>query len=566
MMHDSSYFIDIDQLKARSGSATFYKGMTLFQQGKVSSVKVLPDRVYSKVQGTKKYDVELADDEEIECYCDCPAAEYQEVCKHAIATALYVLANLDDLDDGANQEDDRSSIRRYLLEHHSKETLVELLLGYIEKKESECNKWLMKAKFANEGPSLSSLFMSVDCALPRESLWGWEDVREYFNDADEQFEAIWEAMDSLAEDAQWQLLNYIIERLNLVLEEIDDSGGHRFGIEGQINLKMPEVFAQLAWSEEEKANWLFKHMKSHPFDVFPNISSEFADQCQANRYFLALCQQALDELDDEEDKPWHIRQCADFLIANSNDWRDIARIKKKIAHRLSDHLALCQFYLDNHEELEAEHWLAKTRKQFNRHGDELTCDRMEVNIRAQLGEHKQAWRLANQIFEQQPRFNEYQWLEELQAELGIEDESFLHRVEEVLKAYGESNTALHWSHPADELLEFYLKVNAFDKACLWVEKHKVERQLLLTLADKIVQQRPNDALSYYLRVVAVTIEETNNSAYHDAMDKLRKVEKLLATSPDVLAAFYVQVAQLATTYKQKRNMLALFKQYYGKYI
>ena len=451
-------------------------------------------------------------------------------------------------------------------ENNTKETLVELLLEYIEKKEFEWKKWLIKASGPDNASNLSNLIRCVDSALPRESLWGWNEVRGYFDDADEQFEAIWESMESLPLDAQWALLNHIIERLNLVLEELDDSGGHRYGIEGGIKLKMPKVFAELTWTEEEKALWLFKHMTETPFDVFPDIPSDFANQCKTNPHFLALCQQALDKLDNKQDMRWHMRGCAAFLIEKSTDWREIAEIKKKIARYLSDHLELCQFYLDNHKEQEAQNWLASTRKNFNTDSDGLKCDRMEVNIRTQLGEHKQAWQLANRIFEQTPTFDEYQSLEKLKAVLGVEDENFLARVEQTLQTYAESNLSARWAHPADELLAFYLHIQAFDKACHWVEKHQVSPALLLRLADNIMQKYPNKTLTYYLRVVSVIIEKTDNRAYQEAIENLKHLEKMLASSPDTLAVFYSKVAELATIYKKKRNMLALFKQYYGAYL
>ena len=566
-MNHPKHFTDIDELQERTSNKTFEKGMALFQQGKVSQVKVLEDRIYAKVTETEGYDVELVgDDDDIECYCDCPESQFEEVCKHAVATAFYVVALLEGTKTEENGVSEESIIRRYLHENNTKETLVELLLEYIEKKEFEWNKWLIKASRSGAPSNLSNLIRCVDNALPRESLWGWSEVRGYFEDADEQFEAIWESMESLSVDGQWALLNHIIERLNLVLEELDDSGGHRYDIEGDIKLKMPKVFAELTWSEEEKAVWLFKQMTETPFDVFPDIPSDFIDECNDNPHFLAFCQQALDKLDNKQDLRWYMRGCATFLIEKSTDWREIAEIKKKIARYLSDHLELCQFYLENHEEQEAQNWLVSTRKNFNTDSDALKCDRMEVNILTQLGEHKQAWLLANRIFEQRPRFDEYESLEKLKAVLGVEDDHFLPRVELTLQIYGESNSSARCHHPADELLAFYLHTQAFDKASHWVEKHQISPSLLVTFADNIVQKYPNKTLAYYLRVVSVIIEKTDNSAYQEAINKLKHLEKMLALSPDTLAVFYSQVAELATIYKKKRNMLALFKQHYGAYL
>ena len=111
-MNHPKHFTDIDELKDRSDIKTFEKGMALFQQRKVSQVKVLQDRIYAKVEGTEQYDVELVDDnDEIECYCDCPAAQSQDVCKHAVATALYVVALLDGSETEENGVSEESIFR-----------------------------------------------------------------------------------------------------------------------------------------------------------------------------------------------------------------------------------------------------------------------------------------------------------------------------------------------------------------------------------------------------------------------------------------------------------------------
>ncbi|MGR3096286.1 SWIM zinc finger domain-containing protein, partial [Vibrio vulnificus] len=129
----------------------------------------------------------------------------------------------------------------------------------------------------------------VTQALPREQLWDWRESHAYFRSAENQLSMIIEPMQSLDTEQQWKLINYLVERLNKVLEQIDDSSGDRFGIESLINEHMPNILAKLNWSEQEKAHWMFERLTHHEFDVFPSIEENFAVVWQNNTYFLDLC-------------------------------------------------------------------------------------------------------------------------------------------------------------------------------------------------------------------------------------------------------------------------------------
>ena len=49
-------------------------------------------------------------------------------------------------------------------------------------------------------------------------------------------------------------------------EPATESGGHRFGIEGELNSRLPTLFQQLPWSEQQQADWLFKHLLEKALD------------------------------------------------------------------------------------------------------------------------------------------------------------------------------------------------------------------------------------------------------------------------------------------------------------
>ena len=89
-------------------------------------------------------------------------------------------------------------------------------------------------------------------ALPEDALYSWQEVKHYFQLAEPLVDNLWQAMTQLSVEEQWRLTLHILKRLNDVVAQIDDSGGFRFEIEGQIYLNMAELFEQLSWSTEGK--------------------------------------------------------------------------------------------------------------------------------------------------------------------------------------------------------------------------------------------------------------------------------------------------------------------------
>ncbi|EPM5582993.1 SWIM zinc finger family protein [Vibrio vulnificus] len=465
------------------------------------------------MKGSNVYQVSLDFTGDLIAACTCPAAQYQRLCKHSVAVAMSLIEQPQ-----LNQESERETIKKHL-QSLGEETRLEMLLDYLEEDEYAWNALLTKIEIREKPAVYGELKKLVTQALPREQLWDWRESHAYFHSAENQLSMIIESMQSLDTEQQWKLINYLVERLNKVLEQIDDSSGDRFGIESLINEHMPNILAKLNWSEQEKAHWMFERLTHHEFDVFPSIEENFAVVWQNNTYFLDLCRQAIEQASPDE-SGWNLRSWANPLIKQSPNWRDVVAIKQKIARTCRDFLEIVEMYIDNQAPLEAEFWLAKARKIASEY-ERQACEQAQFRLYVELL-FKNSYRLPDQ-------FN---------------------RV----------------SEQTDALVLFYIDNQQFDQACEWVASNRVSTNALLTLADLVVHDKPNHALSYYLRVVTVQIEQTNNEAYATALTLLQKIEGLLKSHSAELAQFYVEIASLAQSYKRKRNMLTLLKQHYAAHL
>ncbi len=88
-------------------TATLQKGIQLAHSGVVRNVNVEKHTANAIVRGSYDYHVSLDCSTSLLAVCDCPAAQYQNVCKHAVALAMI----LQDQDLLAEQQSERETIK-----------------------------------------------------------------------------------------------------------------------------------------------------------------------------------------------------------------------------------------------------------------------------------------------------------------------------------------------------------------------------------------------------------------------------------------------------------------------
>lgn len=553
--------IDMAELRMLTGRETFTKGTQLMEKGRVSNLRIQGALVTADVRGSYSYQVMIALKPELQFSCTCPAADYMDVCKHAVAVALQ-LGNPDSL---PTEESDEQLLRRYF-EQKKPDELIELLLQALRSNESLMKAWLLDARLASESISLVQLKKMVTKALPASEIWDWHQVYGYFSEAEPQLDSIWKAMEKLPIAEQWALTVHVLKRLNNVLQRIDDSGGHRFTIEGQILEKMPVIFEKLDWPAAKKAQWLFEHLGQTEYDVFPLVEEHFVVSAEVQNCLLKLCRDAVETMAAELkmaeqpfDVVYRMQKCARPLLQaaqQNGDWREEGRLLSLLAHDCHDYLKLSQFYLEHKEELDAEDWLLKAKKVATSH-NQIACLHQEVRVKIALGESKQAWNAAWRSFEHRPSYSEFQYLFAVHEELGQPEPELLNKVEQILQSAPRLG---------NELLAFYIEQKQLEKAKVCAKAGNGTRTQILQLADLLIVSEPEEALVLYRQAVKGLIEETHASSYEQAIKLLLRLQARLKANRHPLNDFKHSVAQLATEYRRKRNMLALFNKHFADYL
>jgi len=455
------------------------------------------------------------------------------------------------------------------------EQLTDFLMTYINDNSNEKARWDLAMQNDKGGLNKSRISKMLTKALPAKSVWEWNKVAGYFSHADDMFETIFPAIKKCSVVEQWQLILKAIQRLNKVLDEIDDSGGFRFDIEGQLKQELTELFNQQPWSNEEKAEWIFEHFEEYKYDIFPSVPEDFSLTGEVKKLFLLLCEAKIKNqiksgvnLSNWDEK-WALKRLIDPLIDQAEalkDWQEQCRLMAMTVFEVKDYLEIAQVCLDNDSALDGEYWLQKAYKIISEEAvndihDKRLCQTFEVKLRLALNETKRAWQLAWQLFSQNPSFNAFKQLEKLEQQTGVIDKDFVEKSEQVLDGcYAE--TVYGIANNADALLDFYLDQQELEKALEWTQSHKAASNTLQQLADLIIEKHPQDAVDLYYRVVDVVINQKKNSAYQQATELLVKLEKMMKDSGADDEMLMVMISKIIQQHKAKRNMMKLLKEHF----
>ncbi|MFK3872128.1 SWIM zinc finger family protein [Pseudoalteromonas rhizosphaerae] len=573
---------NLNDIQQRTASKTFDLGCELYASNSVSKLQIIDNQAIASVMGQYKYKVSLEKSPDGQCLasCTCPAADYQEICKHAVAVTLKVnslsAAELEEVNaNGTTQDNERNELIAWFLDKPGDE-LTNIIMGFLDGSEHEYDKWLMMMSSDKHAMGASELSKLITKALPKKPVWGWNEVSDYFTDADSLFEMIFPAIAKLPVEQQWQLNLKALVRLNDVLEEIDDSGGFRFEIEGQLNQNLGELFNQLSWSDEQKAQWIFEHFEDYKYDVFPSVPHDFDITPSVNALFLSLCATAIEkrlqtgvDFDDWRQKS-ALTRLTSVLIDQAqmqDDWQEQLRLIKLTAHDSDDYLKITALCKERNDLLDAEYYLKQAYQRANKPHEVLKCKRNEIEIRLELSEFKAAWAIAWQLFVDNPSFNGFKDLQALQQKTGVIDAEFTQKVEQLLLSLSDqkaqSNHGVHrFTNYPSELLDFYIDQHDIEKARSWAAKHKVKSSQLIKLADTILLQYPQESIGLYQKSISDMIEKTNNDAYREATNLLIKIEKNLKDAGADCTPLYNMITALIKDFKQKRNMMKLLREYF----
>lgn len=563
--------LDIAAIKVDAGATVFKKGEQLLAKNKVAVKSRADQLIIAKVSGQFVYQVKLVIDNAIisKAQCNCPAFSYQSICKHCVATALAFNLKVDQL---LEVQDDEQKIRAFLL-NKTPEQLVEQLMAFVLDDPTKYKRLLFQVESTTKTYSKGDLKKLVTKALPMKSIWQYDEVYAYFQQAEELLNVFFEHASQLPTQDYFALLTVAFARFDKALERVDDSAGYRFSVVEQLSEQLIATFIQLSWNDNKKARWVIENILE-PFDAHTDSTADYLTTDSLKAEFLKCCQEEVEQFAlptdfSNRERSWQLHRLIQPLLeaaVTNNDVHQQAKLLAKQASDISDLLKISQLYLEHDDEFNAEDWLIRAQRLPASAHEIKQTHHQQIRVDVALGKKEQAWGVAWQCFIESPGFQSYLQLEQHILLTGAFNPEYLVKVEAVLlnKSVTQVNT-LHQYH-SDAALEFYLHQQQLEKAANWANGHDVDAYLLAKLALCVIDKEPKQAIVFCQRSVSHIVKASNNQGYAEAMSYLSKFTALWNEKSQELSLLKLLLQDLQRKFKAKRNFVKLISDQFGEYL
>ncbi|MDN3679230.1 hypothetical protein QWZ04_02670 [Vibrio tapetis subsp. quintayensis] len=357
-----------------------------------------------------------------------------------------------------------------------------------------------------------------------------------------------------------------------VLLKLDDSGGYRASLEVKIFEMITRSFSNVDWQDAQKVDWLIKSFEQDSeFGLFPTIPADFNLTDDQLALFYAKCEARLSsyQLENKGLSELSVYGLSMILIERAEalgEWREVVRLKGRIADQYFEFLALCEICLAHDEEFDAEDWLVRAKKVAS-DGYELTqCAKMEVKVLVALGDNQKAWDLAWENYVKRPELDAYKEVESMLSGINGSDFNLFEHAQSILiSGHKTGQTGTHRFGFYSELLALYIHLEKWDLAIAWFDDEQGAVELGLKLAQSITAIYPETSGRIYVGIAAKQVAMGSKQSYQEAAKVLRDAENHLLETNQGEAIMKVIVASLIEHYKHKRNMMLILSNEFSSY-
>jgi len=576
-MANLEQLITRDQLEKLAGTAAFERGEDYFAEGAVDRLRREGEKVNARVMGSEPYQVELwADGDELGYDCTCPRATDGYFCKHCVAVGLALLDEREHTSDTGKRQSKRDpdSLIREFLQAQSPKYLADLMMDQARRDNVLYRSLLLKAERASgSGDTIKSFRKAIDGATRIRGFVDWRHAGGFAADLDQLADSLEELLEPATADALVELTEYAIERLDRTLEEVDDSNGEVGEVLERLGALHVRACAMAKPDPVALAERLFRYETSCSFDSYHSSVMTYRDTLgpAGIARFRELAEQQWEKInplsaDDERSTEdisnrFRMTHIMETLAQMSNDIEALVAVKSRDLSHPYAYLTIAEIYQKADQRDLALKWAQRGLKAFPERPDNRLRDFL-VDAYLQRERNDEAMQLTWIQFEERSTMEHYRKLHDVADKLGRwpdQRQRALALIETVVLR--EANEITRWK-PKPSLPDWSLRVeialweNDLDTAWQMIQQGKCRRQLLLSLAGKLENPRPGDAVTLYRRIIPGIIEETNNRAYEEAVRYLGKVGGLMQTSGNA-ADFATYLAGLRAQYKAKRNFIKL---------
>ncbi|WP_416670654.1 SWIM zinc finger family protein [Egbenema bharatensis] len=575
-----------DRLLDLAGDLYFQRGEDYFRRGQVGSLAEYDGVLTAQVAGTEEYRVQLwVEGEELDYDCTCPLGAEGACCKHCVAVGLTwlrnpeVIADLAEGDVAAPVPRKRSSrmttmedVATYL-KGLNKDDLVKMVIDRAMDDAQWQEALIMKAATRAERINIKTFERALRNAIRPGSFIGYYEAYSYAEGVSTAFDSLEDLLEAGYAQEVMELCEYTFPLFEESLNSVDDSDGHMTPLMEQLQELHYRACLEVKPDPETLAERLFEGEMQSGFGMFDSAINTYAavlGKRGIDRYrqLVEAEWEKLPPLNASQSRAsfssarWQLTRMMENLAQQSQDLEALIAIKKRDLSRPANYLAIAKLYQQTGEPDQALEWAEQGMQTFP--------DRPDAQLREFLveeyerrGRFDQAIDLIWNAFKQMAHLGSYQRLKE-QAEKHHDWAEWRDRalsyVREQVASGKQQRTSYGYSlHDHSTLVEIFLWEGNPEQAWIEAQAGGCSQKLWFKLAELRKADHPEEVLPIYQKQVEPLIQQTNNQAYADAVEFLRKSRELMVRL-DRAQEFEQWVAHLQRTYKAKRNFMKLVKQ------
>ncbi|MFY9259394.1 MAG: DUF6880 family protein [Gallionella sp.] len=554
-----SQLISRSNLKKQAAANSFARGEEYFASGAVGRLSVMEGKVSAKVSGSASYQVALWDKGgKLEYDCTCPHAEDGYFCKHCVAVGLAYLAQ------GENPVSPLESIKTYL-HSQSSDTLIALLLEAVQHDDALFQSLLLKAECKQGGADVVQAFRrAIDAATKIHGYLDWDEVSEFADNLSQLADSLAELLKPDSAASLVELTEYALERIERSMEEVDDSSGEVGAAADAVSELHLEACMMARPEPLALAARLFKFEITSDFGLWRATDSVYQSVLgeAGTRRYRELVEAAWQKFapvkvgDSYNSHRNTIKHIMERLAQASGNVDELIAIKARDLSHAYDYLAIAEILNKAEQPNQALMWAERGLAAFPQKTDSRLRDFL-VATYLKRGRNDEAVQLTWLTFEETPSFHHYLKLHDVTMPLGLwtaQRERALDKVTKTMTYRGHAT----WPNYA---LRVEIALWEQDWETAWTAAHEGNcgQSLMLKLAEKISDTRPDDAISVYLDIVPAIVAQGNNGAYQEAIVLVKKIGKLMLNHQHK-QAFINYLAILRTQFKAKRNFIKLLNE------
>lgn len=536
-----------------AGDKVFLRGEAYFSEGAVRHLVADATAVTAWVSGTEEYRVELSDDAgDLAWDCDRPHAAGGNFCKHCVAVGLAWLTNKARRDDTIEHDDAWSRIQAYLgqLPH---DDLVNLVLEMARRDAGLLQSLSLKSQ-RDGGKRAAALRQAIDQATSLNPRHGWGHAGDYVSGLERTVAELDDLLDDETAADLLDLLEYAIERVETLLEQVDDDGEFNSVLEDFCQLHR-EACGLAKLPGETLARRLLDLELAQRFEYCRMDVAGYQDALgeEGIRAYRELAEAAWAESGPGDRR---LASLMEQLARLSGDVDALLAVKARDLSSSWRYLDIAQILGEAGRDDEALEWAERGWRADPQNLDNRLRDFL-IDVYLKRNRHDEAVQLAWALFEARPWLEHYKKLHQVASKAGVWPEQRQRALTLVEQRAAQAPRPVDaWLPGASTRLEIALWEKDLDTAWKLARQAPCEHHLLIELARQLETRRVDDAIALYKRVIPGFVEQTNNRAYGEAVALVRRVAALLRESkrsPELVD----YLITLRGGYKAKRNFMKL---------